>query len=545
MVASPAAAAPASAHVSSHRLMTAAAALFVLVPAIYAMVLWLDLREAWLHPELYGSSEYIWLDPSQRWYQRLGKALDWKAFDANVNRVRPISDAADTFDTVARPYLTRIIGPHPSITPIAIASAILSPLCLFLFFRRVGLDPARSAALTAVFISSIAFLSLQIGYIRPAKKATMVAFCLAMFLAQRHAQTRGTGVFIATCLTIFGSFFADELALGLFPIVAVIFFRSLLKDAPWWKRIAFLSLPLGFLAMTAWGLPFIYARFSIHGAWSAMADTKKFELFAYLIDPYLYRVSLEHVARAFLTTFGLRTHVPWTEIAALLTLAGVSLAICLRRSATEALTQARFGVGASALSIVGLGFYVTLLDFYPDVSHLWERSYLGSFMYYYHSPMIVPIVLWLAYVWLYLGELVRDQLYQQRAVLAGGLIACAVVVVGNFTLFHHVNQLVQLIHLYPYSTDGLFRELRSHHDELLASQQRPGTPVIIEFNKTRDPLIQVYDEHLRAVFGDRWQDNDFYKVFQTFKVTPIMEDKHLTHLVKAFYPGAVFEVRIK
>ncbi|MGE3910171.1 MAG: hypothetical protein AB7K36_12505 [Chloroflexota bacterium] len=544
MAASPVAVtAPAAA--PSRTFMTAAAVLILVVPTMYALMLWLDLREAWLHPELYGSSEYIWGVPTEMWYQRLGKMLDWKAFDPNVNRVRPISDAADTIDTVARPYLTAIIGPHPSITPIAIVSAILSPLCLFFFFRRAGFDPIRSAALTALFISSIAFLSLHIGYIRPAKKATLVAFCLAMYLAQRHAQTRGTGVFIATCLTVFFAFFADELALGLFPIVGVIFFPSLLKDAPWWKRAAFLSLPLGFLVMTAWGLPAIYARYSIHGAWSAMADTKKFTLFAYLIDPELYRVSLSHVARAMMTTLGIRTHVPVTEIATLLVLLGVTLAVLARRSAEGALAQARFGVVASAISIVGLGFYVTLLDFYPDITHLWERSYLGSFMYYYHSPMVIPIILWLAYVWQFLSEMVRDQLRAQRAVLAGGLVICAVAVVGNFALFHNVNQLVQLIHLFPYSTDGLFRELRAHHDELRASQANPGAPVIIRFDKTRNPLIQTYNENLKAVFGARWQDNDYYRVFEDFKVTPIMQDHHLTHLVRAFYPGSVFEVRIQ
>src|SRR5947207_1583531 len=108
---------PTAAAVASRSLTGVLAGAIVLATVLYALVLWGDRAEAWLHPELYGSSEYIWSFPYQeRTWNRLRKALDWKAFDPNVNRVRPLSDLADTVDTIERPYQTWLVGPHPSIT---------------------------------------------------------------------------------------------------------------------------------------------------------------------------------------------------------------------------------------------------------------------------------------------------------------------------------------------------------------------------------------------------------------------------------------------
>ncbi|HVQ12213.1 MAG TPA: hypothetical protein VMS40_01430, partial [Vicinamibacterales bacterium] len=61
---------------------------------------------AWIHPELLGSSAYVWLYPGQESFaQMLRKVFDWKGFDPNVNRVRPLNDVFEVIDAIARPYI--------------------------------------------------------------------------------------------------------------------------------------------------------------------------------------------------------------------------------------------------------------------------------------------------------------------------------------------------------------------------------------------------------------------------------------------------------
>src|SRR5262252_2305479 len=92
---------------------TLVTAAFIAVTAFYAATVWLDYSQAWLHPEQFATSAYVWNFPSQEGFgERIRKALDWKAFDPNVNRVRPLNDLADTIDAIARPYLTQLFEPH-------------------------------------------------------------------------------------------------------------------------------------------------------------------------------------------------------------------------------------------------------------------------------------------------------------------------------------------------------------------------------------------------------------------------------------------------
>src|SRR4051812_16126683 len=286
------------------------AALLILAPTLYGIRVWLDPREAWLHPELFGTSEYVWQNRDESLWQRLRKAFDWKAFDPNVNRVRPLSDLADTLDTIARPYQTRIIGPHPSITPSAILTAVASPLFLFLFLRRLGLGLIASAALTGLFISSIGFLSVVVAYIRPAKKVTVVTFCVTLYLAERHRRSASNRSFVALLAVMFVSFFADEFDLAKYPIVGLLYWRSLAWRARRWKRLAFLALPLLYLATVAWALPWLYLHLSVHGAWDALGDGKKLGILRYLATPSFWIDALTHLSRSILSTLGIGIHTP-------------------------------------------------------------------------------------------------------------------------------------------------------------------------------------------------------------------------------------------
>lgn len=523
---------------SSRWLVTIVAALFVALPAVYGLRLWFDPSVAWLHPELLATSDYIWGLPEESVISRLSKAVDWKAFDPNVNRVRPVNDAAETIDAIARPYLTIIFGPHASMTPVAVFTAVLSPLFLFLALRRTGLSILAVAALVGLFLASTGFLSVIIAYIRPAKKITILTFCICLYLADRHARSRSTRSFAALVGVLFVSFFADEMDLVKYPVLALLFFPSLLWRTTWTKRAIFLSLPVLFLAVTAWGLPAFYARFSVHGAWDALADSKKFTVLGYLADPYFYVSFVAHLARSILTTTGISMHVPLTEGAALLALIGGTAVVVIRRIGAPA---TRWGMAASAMSLVGMAFYTTLLDWYP-FPH--EISYLGSFTYYYHSSLVVVVVVWLAYSWQALLQGTHDRRYAHQAALIGGLVACAIAITSNFAMFHQVNLLVQYIHLYPFSEPEIYRELRASQHGLLHPETLT-THVRLTFRKDNGRMARQYDNAARALLGSQWQESNFHLLFELFKKTPIMLDEKLNSVVKAYYPLATYEVRIR
>lgn len=141
-----------------HWLRTLVAGALIAAPTLYLVHMWLGYREPWLHPELLGTSHYVWnLQDREGFADRIRKVFDWKAFDPNVNRVRPLNDVAEVVDALARPYLARLFFPHPSLTPVGIITAVLSPLLLFRYLRGCGLDTLRAAALVATFLSSVGF----------------------------------------------------------------------------------------------------------------------------------------------------------------------------------------------------------------------------------------------------------------------------------------------------------------------------------------------------------------------------------------------------
>jgi hypothetical protein len=515
-------------------------AVLILLPTIYGARVWLDPREAWVHPELFGTSQYVWMFPDEPVWSRLRKAIDWKAFDPNVNRVRPLSDLTDTVDTIARPYLTRLVGPHPSITPSTILTAVIAPLCLFFYLRALGLGMIPSAALTGLFISSIGFLSVIVLFSRPAKKITVATFCVALCLAEYHRRSESRRSFLALIAVLFFSCFADELDLAKYPVIGLLYFRSLIWRAPRWKQATFLALPLLYVAAIAWGLPAFYLRFSVHGAWDALGDGKKLGVLRYLWDPFFWETTIAHLNRAFLTTIGIGIHTAITEGLALIVLCGATLVPLALRLGSA---QARRGLAASALALVASTVFATLLDFYPDVSQLGDRSYLASFTYYYHSALAVLVIAWLAHVWLTVAGALAERPQLHRAFVGVAVVGCLLGMAGGFATWHQVNRLAHTIHLYPFATESLFRVMREHQKELRFS--RPESPVVLEFSKEREALRAEYDAILQGLYGDQWQASKWHEQLETFKRTPIMKDENVEHLVHAYFPRDSFTVRIR
>jgi hypothetical protein len=512
---------------------------FIVIAALLAGNLWLDYSQAWLHPEQFATSAYIWNFPNQESFgDRLRKALDWKAFDPNVSRVRPLNDLADTIDAIARPSLAQLFEPHPSITPVAMVTAIATPALLFRYLRLAGFQNILVAALLAVFISSVGFLSVIIPAIHPAKKLTFLFLALSLYFGQRHERTGSTSAFFATICSIFLGLFADEMGLATYVFAATLIPSLLIRTTPW-KRAVYLLLPVSFIFTVWWVLPTIYAKFSVHGPWNALSDAKKFELASYLVEPNFYLVSLVHIATIILTTLGVGLHTALTEGAAIVLFASVTIFLA-RPSRGITRDRARMGLVASALTLVAGGIYTTLLDWYPFPEAV---SYLGAFTFYYHSSLNVLVILWLAFAWQRVFELAPSRIPSwQPAVVIAGTLLCAGLTVANFQLFANINRVVELLHTYPYSSASIHNQIRASLPEIRAA--RPDQVVTVRFERDPAQVDRDFETAARAVFGADWQNNDFYWTFSALHSNPIMKDDHPAALLHAYFPYVNFKVEV-
>jgi len=504
----------------------------ILITAAWLAHIWFYSDAAWLHPELLGTAAYIWNNPDTDTLRSLlGKSFDWKAFDPNVNRVRPLNDVVEVVDAIARPFFANWFGPHPSAMPSSLLTVILAPTLLYVWFKRTLGAVLPAMIFTLLFVSSTGFLSDVVAYIRPAKKLNLVFLCLSIFLALRFADRRNKATFTALYLSLLASFFSDELGLANFVIIGVMHWKDLFVHSTARYRWAFLSLPAVFLLLTKFAVPAIYQAWSVHGAWDALADPKKFAVFAYLLSPEFYQVSLQALARSLMSTVAIGVHTPLTES---LTLAVFGLATgvrgvqVFRRDGWLGLCEDRFLLASVVLA--GTSTYATLLDWYPFPHRV---SYLGSFNYYYHSSVVISTLMWFACGCALVLPTVKRTGLIRWPISPLVVVAASLLITANFILFQRVNQLVQIIHLYPYNNGILWASLRQAHDSAL---KYPDQPVIVKLAGNADNEAIRFRESLHLVFGDRWNENYFHRVMGFVAPNPIMSPAHVGHFYRATIP---------
>lgn len=441
--------------------------------------LWLFSDAAWLHPEMLGSSAYVWIYPdTEGFFQNLRKIFDWKAFDPNVNRVRPINDVAEVIDSIARPYLTYFLGPIPALTPSAVLTALLAPLCLFCWLKnRLG-KTVPAIVLTLLFISTIGFLSCTVASLHPAKRINLTLLCAILFFAGEYAKTYSLRSFCALWVCLFLSLISDELGLANFPIVAILYWDSIFRRKT--EAIAFISLPCAFVLFTKFGLPLIYALTSVHGPWNALDDGKKF---GYLLSGSFYEAAAIQTARSILSTVGVPFHTAATEIFAGLAFLIISLFGVLKKRFLLWQDDKLF---LSAIVFLLVSLYATLLDWYP---FLGEVRYLGSSNYYYHSALPVFLVVWMAFAW----RTLRFPHFRMNLIMA--IVAC-LIIAANFKAFSVVNDLAKVIHLYPYSEKQIITSLQA------ASISEKHS--VIQFESTPAEVVLIFEHGLKSIFGSDW-----------------------------------------
>jgi hypothetical protein len=333
--------------------------LLLLITLLAVIRLWLEPTEAWMHPEAGINAGMVWDKPTtETTADRLAKILPQLQVE---RRARPISVATEIAEAVARPYWTAVVGYHPSLAPVGLATLLLAPVLLYGYLRRSGMLRLQAAALAVLCLTSVGFLSALIPYIRPAKKWSVLLFCLCLYLGQRHSESRSPRAFWAFVAALCAAFLADEEDLALFGVLGLLFAPSLLLTAPWWKRLVFLSLPLGYVVVAQWGIPFLLGLGGLP-QWNIFGDSRQSRLLPYLLASDFHLFAANQIARNLLTTISVATHNAWTEAATLLVFLAATCALAWRLRDRSDAAAVRYRLLASSLALLLTGIYLGLLD---------------------------------------------------------------------------------------------------------------------------------------------------------------------------------------
>ena len=507
----------------------------LMVASTYFLYIWVGYSEAWFSPLVIRGAAYIWTPNSQSVWDLLLKSLDWAALDTPdptkyqeflpAHRVRPLSDFAQVIDSISRPWISKLY-PHPSLTPSALVAGIFTPLFFYLFVRRVGNCLVMAALLTALLISSMGFLSVIIPDIHAgAKRLSLLLICVSLYLAANHESNNRK--FFLLLAVLFLSLFTDEMALGLYVAIVMLFAHSFFATRA--KAFAILSLPLFYLAATNWGLPELYTMANNDMPYfDAIGDKRKMAVLLHLKDTDFYLTALSQTARAILTTIGISKHNFFTEASILTTL--VCISVWLK-------WQGHRQIASSAGALLANGLYLTLIDLYnPEDFYSQVPTYadynifLASYAYYYHSSLSILTLVWMLFVF--------RALFQYR-ILAFAAVPVAAVIALNFYTFHNVNQLVALAHYYPFESSSLYEKIRQIGFQY--GDKSRGIVVPVKVISSCSIVTSKFTRIFEASMGNSWQTNPLNRYFQKGSFT----NEDLGHLFFSHFPQYKFDIQIE
>lgn len=482
---------------------------------------------SWTHPELLGTSVYVWNNPAAGLGDMLRKTFDWAAFDPNVNRVRPLNDFAEVVDAIARPYLVQVLGTSTVALPSTLLTIILAPLLLYGIARHYGCSRFAAVSIALIAVLSTGFLSVVVAYIRPAKKLNILLLLAMLFYLSRFATRDGKGGnsdFWKGFLCCAASMFADEQALFNWLILLAFYFRTILGRGAA-QSAAALSVPAIFFFGAGYVLPAIYRLYSVHGDWSALSDSKKYSVFGYLLDPAFYHASIVALGRSVLSFFGIIWHQPILVYGTVLAVLAVPVVLAVRMRTPDSVQWL-----IATVVLAGASTFMTLLDWYPFP---YEVSYLGSFNYYYHSGLVGPLFLWVLFGTVALRPYVKETGRHLVRPVAGVLTATCLI--ASLYGFGVVNDLVRLLHFQPYDPVGILQALDDAPDDGAFTIQAEAASVDAQFDSALN----------RLTLGGMVPDPGFGPVYKMISKTPIMTGGHFSHLVRSFYPWRSMTVSIE
>lgn len=413
--------------------MYGAFALAAIIPATF----WI--KTGWYHYELLSVPDSVW-SPARNgsWERQLATTLyDWRIFDPNSHRLRPLSDLVEVIDAMVRPL--RLFGTHPSLSLCAVLLAVTTAVAFYRAVRESGQGRLESACYTLFFVTTIGYLSCYVPYIRPAKKLALLFCSLTLFFCSRYRASRRGLPFL--WLVVFLAFFSDEAGFVFWPVACGLLVPIMLAERRWKSLTTLAGLPLVYLVAVKLVVPSLYA---LVGVPRRMEVGVMGNLLGALAVPKFYLVACADFSTSLLATFGIVGAPGWLGGLALAAVAGMAGVLVGRRQWWQ--------LAALAVPMIA-SFGLTLFDGYNTPL---SSNAFGALTYYYHSPIALLVVFALSQF------RVPDQ------VLAPIVL---VVVALNMFAFNNLNRVAVIMHTYPLDARALPRRVEAP-ESLAAEFQR-------------------------------------------------------------------------
>jgi len=443
--------------------------LWMLAVVVTSLYLWIV--GGWFHLELLNISEYA----STRGLQAI---FDWTYFDSNPTRLRILSDLLEVIDAIFRPYSNNLFSHYPSITFTSLIIAITTPFFFYGAIRSMGLSRIEALLFTGLFISSIAYLSSFVPYIRPAKRLAMLGLCCLVFFAFRFRLTGKDWYLRLALLVTFLNFFSDEAGYIFWLILGLFIWNYSIK----YYKIWYLLLPPIFFIVSKVLLPPIYEAFGKTGPRNSVLNSEMIiGLFQNIFTIKFWNLAIEDLATAVSATFGLIS--PSISIVALILVATLIFSFYKKWSI----------VIIWLIAITLTSFFFTFIDGVNTT-----KNNLGQWTYYYHASIAPLSILCVISIYLNLKPISKYILY----ILA---LLCMCITFTNFKNFQKINEIVKIIHTYPIATIN---------------------PLVVNSNL----LVNRYDELLKDL--NLLQEVELRKQFEYYIANPMGTDDYSQRLRK-------------
>src|SRR5215213_6456812 len=179
---------------------------------------WLQPGRAWLEPELLRIGGEVRNRPD--YLSKLAVIFDWRMFEPNPHRLRPVSDFFEILDAMARPFISHIIV-HPVLSVTFCTFVFLVLTFAYRLFRFNHFTRAESLLFCSLLAAMPGFLSNLFVYIRPAKPLSFVLITALLVCVFKYAAdlNRRRLAVIYVLLVIGG--FTDELIICAYFFVAI------------------------------------------------------------------------------------------------------------------------------------------------------------------------------------------------------------------------------------------------------------------------------------------------------------------------------------
>lgn len=408
---------------------------------------WFFTQAGWLHGELLATTDVLF-SKRDSLVAQLSTVLDWHLWEPPPIslRLRVVSDFVEVIDAAFRPRLTWLTGLRPSVSLTSVPMALGTVAAFFLAVRRIGMTRPLALLLSAVFISTIGFQSCFIAYIRPAKRITLLAFCLAVWLILRCVQEkRENDAWWIILLTEIASL-ADETGLLVF-LVAIVYLGWAAKRGEIRPRaLLILGLfPLVHLVVAYGIVPYLYALGPRGIRAHTLSGPDAAGIISGVIDPTFYRSAFSNLTSEIFVTLGA---INWHQATVVALVGGLCL-ILVRPRMTGT-------VGCAVVILVGCVFFVSIIHRYgmpaPTYSHDSVFAYLYQIIFtyyphvyftYYYQSIVAPAVLFL------IAAIASTATWNGPWFAVASSMIASAVIISNFINFAFLNELWQRFHIYP------------------------------------------------------------------------------------------------